>query len=55
MSKYKCVKQHDITDCGAACVATVCLQYKKEMTIIKLRDMSGTDVDCEWHLFKNKK
>lgn len=43
MSKYKCVKQHDITDCGAACIATVCLQYKKEMTITKLRDMSGTD------------
>ena len=44
MSKYQCVKQHDITDCGAACIATVCLQYKKEMTITKLRDMSGTDV-----------
>lgn len=44
MSKYKCVKQHDITDCGAACIATICLQYKKEMTITKLRDMSGTDV-----------
>ena len=44
MSKFKCVKQHDITDCGAACIATVCLQYKKEMTITKLRDMSGTDI-----------
>ena len=44
MSKYKCVKQHDVTDCGAACIATVCLQYKKEMTITKLRDMSGTDI-----------
>lgn len=44
MINYKCVKQHDITDCGAACIATVCLQYKKEMTITKLRDMSGTDV-----------
>lgn len=38
------MKQHDKTDCGAACIATVCLQYKKEMTITKLRDMSGTDV-----------
>lgn len=44
MQRYKCVKQHDITDCGAACIATVCLQYKKEMTITKLRDMSGTDI-----------
>lgn len=44
MSKYKCVKQHDMTDCGAACIATICLQYKKEMTITKLRDISGTDI-----------
>ncbi|MDR1939609.1 MAG: peptidase domain-containing ABC transporter [Clostridiales bacterium] len=44
MSRYKCVKQHDITDCGAACIATVCLQYKKETTITKLRDMTGTDI-----------
>ncbi len=43
MSKYKCIRQHDATDCGAACIATVCLQYKKEMTINKLRDLSGTD------------
>lgn len=44
MSKYKCVKQHDAADCGAACIATVCLQYGKETTITKLRDMSGTDI-----------
>ncbi|NLL56414.1 MAG: peptidase domain-containing ABC transporter [Clostridiales bacterium] len=44
MAKYKCVKQHDITDCGAACIATVCLQYGKETTITKLRDLSGTDI-----------
>lgn len=44
MSLYKCVKQHDITDCAAACIATICLQYKKETTITKLRDMSGTDI-----------
>jgi len=44
VGKYKCVRQHDITDCGAACIATVCLQYKKETTITKLRDLSGTDI-----------
>jgi ATP-binding cassette subfamily B protein len=44
MSKYKCVKQHDITDCGAACIATICLQLKKNTTITKLRDMTGTDI-----------
>lgn len=44
MSKYKCVRQHDIADCGAAAIATVCLYYKKETTITKLRDMTGTDI-----------
>ena len=44
MSKYKCVRQHDAADCGAACIATVCLYYGKETTITKLRDMSGTDI-----------
>ncbi len=24
--KYYCIKQYDITDCGAACLATVCKQ-----------------------------
>ncbi|MDR3216685.1 MAG: peptidase domain-containing ABC transporter [Clostridiaceae bacterium] len=44
MAKYKCVRQHDVTDCGAACIATVCLQYGKETTITRLRDLSGTDI-----------
>ena len=38
------VKQHDITDCAAACLATVCMYYKKEVTITKLRDILGTDI-----------
>ena len=38
------VKQHDITDCAAACLAMVCLCYKKEITITKLRDILGTDI-----------
>ncbi|MDR3021174.1 MAG: peptidase domain-containing ABC transporter [Clostridiales bacterium] len=42
--KYKCIRQHDVADCGAAVIATVCLQYGKETTITKLRDMSGTDI-----------
>ncbi|WP_143000489.1 cysteine peptidase family C39 domain-containing protein, partial [Ruminococcus sp. YE282] len=25
--KYCCIKQHDITDCGAACLATISKQY----------------------------
>lgn len=42
--KYTFVKQHDITDCAAACIAMVCLHYKKETTITKLRDIMGTDL-----------
>ncbi|MDU2157502.1 peptidase domain-containing ABC transporter [Clostridium sp.] len=38
------VKQHDITDCAASCIATVCMYYKKEITITKLRDILGTDI-----------
>jgi ABC-type bacteriocin transporter len=38
------VKQHDATDCAAACLAMVCLYYKKETTITRLRDMMGTDL-----------
>lgn len=42
--RYTYVKQHDTTDCAAACLAMVCLHYKKETTITKLRDMMGTDL-----------
>lgn len=38
------VKQHDMTDCAAACLATVSMYYKKEITITKLRDILGTDI-----------
>ncbi|GAA0086070.1 peptidase domain-containing ABC transporter [Clostridium sp. CTA-7] len=38
------VRQHDITDCAAACLATACMYYKKEITITKLRDILGTDI-----------
>jgi len=42
---YVCIRQHDITDCGAACLATVFSYYGLEMTVTRLRDMSGTDRD----------
>lgn len=42
--RYIFVKQQDATDCAAACLAMVCLKYKKEVTITKLRDMMGTDL-----------
>lgn len=42
--RHTFVRQHDSTDCAAACLAMICLHYKKETTITKLRDMMGTDL-----------
>lgn len=41
--KFYCVKQHDITDCGAACLATVSRQYGLCTSITKIREVAGTD------------
>lgn len=43
-SKKYLVRQHDSTDCAAACLATISMYYKKEITITKLRDILGTDI-----------
>lgn len=42
--KYTFVQQFDATDCAAACLAMICLYYKKETTISQLRDKMGTDL-----------
>lgn len=41
--KYYCIKQHDITDCGAACLATISKQYGLRTTITRIREVAGTD------------
>lgn len=41
--KYPCVKQHDASDCAAAVVSTVLQRYKQETTIMKIREIIGTD------------
>jgi ATP-binding cassette subfamily B protein len=41
--KYHCIKQHDITDCGAACIATICKQNGYKIGITKIREVAGTD------------
>lgn len=41
--KYYCIKQHDITDCGAACLATISKQYGFSTSITKIREIAGTD------------
>lgn len=41
--KYYCIKQHDITDCGAACLATIAKQNGYRLSISKIREIAGTD------------
>lgn len=43
--KYYCVKQHDITDCGAACLATISKQNGYKISISKIREVAGTDTE----------
>ncbi|ULQ60269.1 peptidase domain-containing ABC transporter [Brucepastera parasyntrophica] len=37
------VLQHDETDCGAACLATIAKYYGKTVSISRIRQLSGTD------------
>jgi ATP-binding cassette, subfamily C, bacteriocin exporter len=37
------IKQHDITDCGAACLASVSAHYNLKIPIAKIRQWAGTD------------
>ena len=37
------VKQHDITDCGAACLSSVAAHFGLEMPISKIRQLASTD------------
>ena len=41
--RYYCIRQHDITDCGAACLATISKQYGFKTSITKIREVAGTD------------
>lgn len=37
------VKQRDITDCGAACLASVAAHYKLNLPVARIRQLAGTD------------
>lgn len=43
LTKWPCTKQHDASDCAAAVISTVLLRYKRESTIMKIREIIGTD------------
>jgi ATP-binding cassette subfamily B protein len=37
------IKQHDITDCGAACLASIASHYELHIPIARIRQYAGTD------------
>ena len=37
------IKQHDITDCGAACLASIAAHYKLQLPIARIRQYASTD------------
>jgi ATP-binding cassette subfamily B protein len=40
---YPTILQHDITDCGAACLAVVCRTHGLKIPITRIREVTGTD------------
>lgn len=43
--KYYCIKQNGVSDCGAACLATICKQNKVSISINKLIKLTKTDLN----------
>ncbi|SFO01639.1 cysteine peptidase family C39 domain-containing protein [Proteiniclasticum ruminis] len=43
VKKWPNIIQHDESDCAAAAISTVLLTYGKESTIMKIREVIGTD------------
>ncbi|MCX2678905.1 peptidase domain-containing ABC transporter [Galbibacter sp. EGI 63066] len=37
------IKQHDITDCGAACLASIAAHHQLQLPIARIRQYAGTD------------
>src|SRR6056297_2302967 len=43
MKKSGRIKQHDITDCGAACLASISAHYGLKISLSKIRQYASTD------------
>lgn len=44
MKKIKCIKQHDLKDCGPACLTMISRYYGLKTSISKIREIAGTDL-----------
>ena len=40
---YICIRQHDISDCAAACIASISRYYKLTIPLSQIREKAGTD------------
>ena len=47
MNKKTLIKQHDITNCGAACLASVAAFYKLQLPIARIRQYTSTSTEKE--------
>ncbi|MGK9185731.1 peptidase domain-containing ABC transporter [Priestia filamentosa] len=45
MKKFIYIRQHDLKDCGPACLAMISRFYGLKMSISKIREIAGTDLD----------
>lgn len=43
INQYPCIHQHDMKDCGAACIATIARSHGLKMPITRIREIAGTD------------
>ncbi len=43
--KFTCIKQQDLKDCGPACLAMISRYYGFTMSISKIREIAGTDLE----------
>src|SRR5262245_9706747 len=41
--RYACVRQRDLSDCGAAALATLAVHHHRPIGLEPLRDLAGTD------------
>ena len=41
--RFFCIKQHDYSDCGVACLATIVKQNGYQVSLAKIREIAGTD------------
>ena len=43
MNRKTCIKQHDVTDCGAVCLASIVAFYGLMIPIARIRQYASTD------------